>query len=218
MNFQCIIFDCDGVLVDSEATSIAILLEIGATIGFQMEHQAAVEHFSGQSLFSSLEYMEQQVGRSFPSNIIEEFRNRTYEAFRRNIKAVPGVRAVLEDLALPRCVASNAPLEKIRLNLGLLDLLPFFGEALYSAYTVERWKPDPTLFLHAAQQMGYAPEACAIVEDSVSGVQAARAGGFTVFGYAPQPHRAALLKEAGAHTFTHMHELPQLWSNYETGI
>lgn len=212
MKFQCIIFDCDGVLVDSEATSIAILLELGDMIGFNMDQEEAMERFSGQSLFSCLEYMESEAGQSFPEDVIDTFRERSFAAFRRNIQAVPGIRSVLEGLSVPRCVASNAPLDKIRLNLGLLDLLPFFDDQLYSAYTVQRWKPDPALFLHAAEQMGYAPADCAIVEDSMAGVQAARAGGFTVFGYAPNDQRAALLREAGAHTFSHMRELPKLWS------
>lgn len=212
MKPQCIIFDCDGVLVDSEATSIAVLLELGATIGFEMELSAAVDHFSGQSLFTALQYMEAKVGRKFPDDIIDQFRARTYTAFRQNLQAVPGIRAVLEGLTLPRCVASNAPLEKIQLNLGLLDLLDFFDGHLFSAYMVQQWKPDPALFLHAAAQMGYAPDQCLVVEDSTAGVRAAIAGGFPVVGYAHQPQRAQGLAEAGAtHLIAHMRDLPQYW-------
>ncbi len=209
---QCIIFDCDGVLVDSEATSIAVLLELGAKIGFELELAPAMEQFSGQSLGYCLKYMEEQTGRAFAADVIEAFRERTFTAFRQNLKAVPGIRAVLEALQLPRCVASNAPLEKMELNLGLLDLLDFFDGHLFSAYMLQRWKPDPSLFLYAAEQMGFAPEQCLVVEDSTAGVQAALAGGFTVVGYAHQPQRAAQLTEAGAHhLITHMRDLPQYW-------
>lgn len=212
MKPQCIIFDCDGVLVDSEATSIAVLLELGATIGFEMELAAAIDHFSGQSLFTVLQYMEAQTGHQFPDDIIDQFRARTYTAFRQNLQAVPGIQTVLQALQLPRCVASNAPLEKIQLNLGLLNLLDFFDGRLFSAYSIQKWKPDPTLFLHAAAQMGYTPDQCLVVEDSTAGIQAAVDGGFTVVGYAHHPQRAQQLAEAGAHhLIAHMHELPQHW-------
>lgn len=212
MTPQCIIFDCDGVLVDSETTSIAILLELGAKIGFKMDLAAAVDHFSGQSLLYCLQYMEDKTGQQFAPDVMDEFRERTFTAFRRNIQAVPGIRTVLEELQLPCCVASNAPLEKIELNLGLLDLLDFFDGHLFSAYTLQRWKPDPALFLHAAATMGYAPDQCLVIEDSPSGVQAAKAGGFTVVGIAHHAQRAHSLREAGAHhLITHMRELPQYW-------
>jgi HAD superfamily hydrolase (TIGR01509 family) len=210
MRFEGIIFDCDGVLVDSEAMSIGILLRLGKTIGFELDAALAVEQFSGVALQQTLRYMEQQSGRKFPSNIVQHYRRLTYEAFRKNIQAVPGVRVLLEELAVPRCVASNAPQKKIRLNLGLLNLLPYFGKHIYSAYDVERWKPDPTLFLYAAEQLGLAPENCAVVEDSLAGVQAGIAGGFTVFGYA-NGRRAKELSEAGAVVFDNMNQLPQLW-------
>lgn len=208
---KCIIFDCDGVLVDSEATSIAVLLELGRSIGFELDLETAIERFSGESLMSCLEYIETQTGRSFPDDVIEQFRTLTYTTYKRNLQAIPGIRSLLEGLTLPRCVASNAPLEKIQLNLGILDLLPFFDGHLFSAYTLERWKPDPALFLHAAEKMGFAPSDCVVVEDSTAGVQAARAGGFKVFGYAPSPHRAAALQAAGAEVFEHMSQLPSLW-------
>ncbi|MGH1334810.1 MAG: HAD family hydrolase [Aureispira sp.] len=217
MKFKAIIFDCDGVLVDSEAMSMGILLQLGQQIGFEMDQQEALEQFSGVALQQILAYMEKHGQQKFPADIIEEYRRLTYEAFRQNIQAVPGIRALLQKMTLPRCVASNAPQEKIRLNLGLLELLPYFGEHIYSAYDVERWKPAPHLFLHAAEKLGFIPQECAVVEDSLAGVQAAKAGGFTVFGYA-HGHRANELAQAGAIVFDHMDKLPQLWETYDPSL
>lgn len=217
MNFKCIIFDCDGVLVDSESMSIGILLKLGKKIGFKLDKATALELFSGVALQQILQYMEEQSQQEFPPNIIKQYRYLTYEAFRQNIQAVPGIQEVLENLAVPFCVASNAPQEKIRLNLGLLKLLPYFGEYIYSAYDIESWKPEPDLFLYAAKNMGFAPKDCAVVEDSLAGVQAAITGGFTVFGYA-QGKKAQTLAEAGAIVFDHMDKLPQLWKKHAPSL
>jgi HAD superfamily hydrolase (TIGR01509 family) len=154
--------------------------------------------------------MESQTQQKFPPTIIQDYRQRTYEAFKRNIQAVPGVEQVLQSLQVPCCVASNAPKEKLQLNLGLLKLLPYFNGHIYSAYEVQHWKPEPHLFLYAAQQLGFEPAECAVVEDSLAGVLAARAGGFTVFGYA-HGLRATTLAQAGAIVFDNMDKLPQLW-------
>ena len=210
MKFKAVIFDCDGVLVDSEAMTIEVLLLLGQQIGFEMDKQAATERFAGVALQEILQYMESQAQQKFPSTIIQDYRQRTYEAFKRNIQAVPGIEQVLQSLQVPCCVASNAPKEKLQLNLGLLKLLPYFHGHVYSAYEVQRWKPAPDLFLYAAQQLGFAPAECAVVEDSLAGVQAAKAGGFTVFGYA-HGVRAHSLAQAGAIVFDNMDNLPQLW-------
>lgn len=215
--FKCIIFDCDGVLVDSESMSIGVLLKLGKKIGFELKEELAVERFSGVALQQVLHYMEEQTQQKFPSTIIDDYRQLSYKAFRQDIQAVPGIPSLLEQLTVPFCVASNAPQEKIRLNLGLLQLLPYFGEYIYSAYDIERWKPEPDLFLHAAQNMGFAPKDCAVVEDSLAGVQAATAGGFTVFGYA-RGHRARELSKAGAIVFDHMDKLPQLWKKHAPSL
>lgn len=217
MNFKCIIFDCDGVLVDSESMSIGILLELGKKIGFHLDKAIAMEQFSGVALQQILAYMEEQSQQKFPPNIIQQYRYLTYQAFKKNIQAVPGVQDLLENLEVPFCVASNAPQEKIRLNLGLLKLLPYFGEHIYSAYDIECWKPEPDLFLYAAQNMGFAPQDCAVVEDSLAGVQAAKAGGFTVFGFA-HGKRGKELQAAGAIVFDHMDKLPQLWEKHAPSL
>ena len=137
------------------------------------------------------------------------YRERSYALFKFSLQPVEGIREVLESLPNQKCVASNGPLPKMKLNLGLTGLKDFFDENLFSAYIVGHWKPDPRLFLHAAQQMGFEPRDCIVIEDSHHGVTAANAAGMEVFGYAGRtPFQK--LEEAGATVFTAMQELPNL--------
>lgn len=209
MKYNCIIFDCDGVLVDSEATSIGVLVDLAAEAGYTMDMNTAIHLFSGQSLQYCFDYIQQHVDQALPATITQEYRQRSYKAFKSDLKAIPGIHELLQRLSVPRCVASNAPLEKIELNLGLLKLTHFFDGHIFSAYQIQKWKPAPDLFLHAAQQMGFAPEECVVIEDSLAGVQAARAGGFDVYGYA-SPRTTTILEEAGAKVFHDMNLLDQL--------
>lgn len=206
MKFKCIIFDCDGVLVDSEATSIGVIVDLAAEMGHSMNLQAAIAEFSGHSLQYCFEYIEEASGQKFPSNIATIYRERSFEAFEKTLKPIPGIHQVLERLTLPRCVASNAPQEKIRFNLDLLELRSFFGDHIFSAYDIQKWKPEPDLFLLAAQKMGFEPKDCLVVEDSLAGVLAAKAGGFEVMGYA-SARTAEQLEKAGATVFYDMNLL-----------
>ncbi|WP_052593978.1 HAD family hydrolase [Aureispira sp. CCB-QB1] len=206
MKFKCIIFDCDGVLVDSEATSIGAIVDLAQEMGYSMSLEQAIGEFSGQSLQYCFDYIEKASGQKFPANIVHIYRARTYEAFEKSLQPIPGIHAALERLTLPRCVASNAPQEKIRLNLGLLKLTHFFQDNIFSAYDIQKWKPQPDLFLHAAKTMGFAPHECLIVEDSLAGVTAAKTGGFEVLGYASK-RTAKQLEEAGATVFYDMNLL-----------
>lgn len=206
MKFKCLIFDCDGVLVDSEATSIGAIVDLAEEIGYSMSLESAIAEFSGQSLQYCFEYIEKASGQQFPPNIVNTYRERTYEAFEKSLKPIPGIHQLLERLTLPRCVASNAPQEKIRLNLGLLELTPFFEGNIFSAYDIQKWKPEPDLFLHAAETMGFKPKDCLVIEDSLAGVLAAKAGGFEVMGYA-SVRTATQLEKAGATVFYDMNLL-----------
>jgi len=207
--FKCIIFDCDGVLVDSEATTMQVLVDMAKDVGVEITLAEATKAFSGYYLSYCFDYINKRSATRLPENAIELFRKRTYAAFRTNIQPVPGIHALMQGLDRPRCVASNGPLEKIELNLRLIDLIDYFDGNLFSAYQIQQWKPKPDLFLHAAEQMGFAPKDCAVIEDSVAGVQAAVAGGFEVFGYAKE-HSAEDLKDAGAHVFYAMNALNDL--------
>ena len=204
-----VIFDCDGVLVDSEPLQIQALLDVAAKLGFSMPHAAAVERFRGASMAEVVRVVEEQIGRATPAAFVPDVRAHQAVVFGRSLRAIDGVREAIEAIPLPRCVASSGPLDKIRLSLQLTGLHAFFGDHLFSAYDVGSWKPAPGLFLHAAARMGAAPGDCIVIEDSVVGVQAGVAAGMRVLGYAG-PDRAGELAAAGAHVFGAMSGLPRL--------
>lgn len=209
MKFKCIIFDCDGVLVDSEATSTGVIVDIAKDHGVDLDLEYAINEFAGQSLSYCLGYIQERSKVPLPSNIISVFRERTFKAFQSDLKPIPGIRDLLSRLSCSVCVASNAPVNKIEFNLGLLNMLDYFNGNLFSAYQINKWKPEPDLFLYAAEKMGFLPEDCVVIEDSVTGVKAAKAGGFEVFGYASE-RSAKKLKEAGAVVFYDMNVLDEL--------
>jgi HAD superfamily hydrolase (TIGR01509 family) len=205
----CVIFDCDGVLVDSEVLGIKILLAMTAEYGVRVELEQAVKDLSGRRLKEAIQMLQTQAQADFPADLEQQFRAKSYEIFEREVLPVEGIREVLEALPVPYCVASSGPVEKICLNLTITGLIPYFEQRIFSAYEINSWKPDPGIFLHAARQMGFTPDECVVIEDSLAGIQAAKAGGFKVFGYA-NGHNARDLEEAGATVFHHMRELPAL--------
>ncbi|MGA5130703.1 HAD-IA family hydrolase [Streptomyces olivoreticuli] len=206
-----VIFDCDGVLVDSETLSAQVMRAMAAEAGLTVAREDALPLIRGRKVAEWVAELGEGLGRPLPDTFIPEFRRRTAVAFAAELRAVPNVEQVLRTLALPFCTASSAPAEKVRLTLGLTGLLPYFEDRIYSAYDVGAWKPDPGLFRHAAADMGVAPERCAVVEDSLVGVQAGVAAGMTVFGYAPPGSGTdGPLRDAGALTFASMERLPAL--------
>jgi HAD superfamily hydrolase (TIGR01509 family) len=209
MGFDLVIFDCDGVLVDSEPLSNRVLAERLTAIGVAVTAEECVRDFMGRSLTAVLAEVEQRLGRAVPAGFADAYYEESFAAFARELEPVAGIHAALDEIALPSCVASSGPHAKIRHNLALTGLLERFEGRIFSAADVEHGKPAPDLFLHAAAIMGAAPERCVVVEDAPAGVQAGRAAGMTVLGYAGLTD-AATLGAAGARTFTDMTELPGL--------
>lgn len=204
-------FDADGVLVDSERLSIAIEASILAELGWPLGEAEIVDRFVGRSAA----YMCAEVGRHIgrPVDWAAEFEPRYVEAFERELTAVPGVVDALDAvdaLGFETCVASSGSHERLRLTLGITGLLARFEGRIFSADDVARAKPDPAVFLHAAATMGVEPARCAVVEDSVAGVAAARAAGMTAFGFASGVTPAHELAARGAATFDAMAALPAL--------
>ncbi len=217
MTKRLIIFDCDGVLVDSETLGSQVMRELAAAEGLYFSSGQALEFIRGRKVAEWVEQLETRLGRALP-DFVPLFRSRSAERFSTELQAVPHVRHVIEGLELPFCTASSAPREKILHTLGLTGLLPHFRDRIYSAYEVGSWKPDPGLFLHAAADLGMSATHCAVVEDSQVGVQAGVAAGMTVFGYAPpESGTAARLASEGAVTFSSMKELPGLLHQWRTG-
>jgi HAD superfamily hydrolase (TIGR01509 family) len=187
-----------------------VLVDVVAELGVRLELEEAIALFRGCKMAECVREIERRLGRPVPTDFVTGLRARTADAFRIGLQAVPGVKTIIESLRIPICVASSGPPEKIRLSLGLTGMLPRFEGRIFSAYDVGVWKPDPGLFLHAARTMGVAPGECAVVEDSVLGVQAGVAAGMTVFGFAADGWDADALSNAGATVFRSMESLSEL--------
>ncbi|NEC09508.1 HAD-IA family hydrolase [Streptomyces sp. SID7909] len=214
-----VIFDCDGVLVDSETLSALVLHEMALAEGLDLPPDRALVFLRGRKVAEWVAELGEQLGRPLPESFVPDFRDRTAALFADQLRAVPYVRHVLDGLPVPFCTASSAPRQKIVTTLGLTGLLPYFEDRIYSAYEVGVWKPDPGLFLHAASDLGVPAERCAVVEDSEVGVRAGVAAGMTVFGYAPpRSGTESALAAAGAVTFDSMRQLPGLLEGWRAGV
>jgi HAD superfamily hydrolase (TIGR01509 family) len=208
-----VIFDCDGVLVDTETISSREMAVSIRRAGLQMDYEEVKATFKGESLANVAAAVEQRLGRALAAGWLDEFQARRAEAFRAGLRPVAGAQAVVEaviEAGLDACVASQASLAKMHLTLGLTRLRSLFDdERLFSSDMVPRGKPAPDLFLHAAASLGHQPESCVVIEDGVAGVRAARAAGMRVIGYAADSDPAALLN-AGAEIVHDMGEVPSL--------
>ena len=193
--YKCIIFDCDGVLVDSEPISIQLLVDMANSYGANIDLAYGMKHFKGSFFDACKKNIAQLTQKPIPDSFQDDYRKLSFEAFRKGIKPIEGIKNVLDNLGIPFCVASSGPENKIKLNLELSGLLPYFENKIFSCYTIQKWKPDPAVFLWAAKTMGFKPEDCVIVEDSLSGVLAAKAGGFDVFGFTAHDYNNELEKE-----------------------
>ena len=207
--YTLIIFDCDGVLVDSETLANRVLVERVQELGLVLTLQEALTLFRGCKMADCVAAISERFGRPLPDDFVATLRARTAEAFRRDLQAVSGVHAALRRITAPVCVASSGPREKITLALSITGLLPRFAGRIFSSYEIGSWKPAPDLFLHAAATLGATPGSCAVVEDSALGVRAGITAGMRVFAYVTAPD-AMELESLGATTFQHMDELPAL--------
>jgi HAD superfamily hydrolase (TIGR01509 family) len=212
-----IIFDCDGVLVDSELLSCGCLSEVLAGYGINLGVDEALELFVGRSVAAVREYYQAR-GKPLPDAFAAELKAKVHGSFAASLLPIEGVGTVLQRLRLPVCVASSSDLDRVALSLGITGLFGYFAGRLYSAQMVKRGKPAPDLFLHAAVAMGIEPGRTLVIEDSVSGVTAAKAAGMTVWGFTGGSHYAsrdgrAILQSAGAdRVFARMSEFwPEGW-------
>lgn len=212
-SFDLVIFDCDGVLVDSEILACEGLSLLLTRHGIPADLDYVMRHFQGRSLASLVDHYHQR-GYELPEGFRDEVRGWIGARFRAALRPIDGVGAVLGELGLPRCVASSSERVRVDLSLQLTGLDAHFGDCVYTAEQVVRGKPAPDLFLYAAQCMRVAPQRALVIEDSVSGVLAARAAGMQVWGFTGGSHYrgrdgCALLAEAGAQrVFNHM---TQFW-------
>lgn len=206
---ELVIFDCDGVLVDSERLAIQLNIQMLAEYGYQATEAEIVEHFVGRSLASIMQRIEVMLGRPVPQ-WREQWMTRMTALHASQLLPVQGIVSALDALPLPVCVASSGGHGKIRHSLDVTGLRPYFGDRLFSAADVDLGKPAPDLFLHAARTLGVAPSACVVVEDSRPGVQAARAAGMRSFGYSGGVTPSERLSGGGTVVFDDMRRLPEL--------
>ena len=201
MRFDLVIFDCDGVLIDSELLSVRADRECLAEDGIELSAEEILDRYTGISLAAMLSDLEARHGRPLP-DFAQRHRDRLRRLFEADLRPIPGVTDVLDSLACRVCVASSSTPERLRHALSLVGLFDRFDPNVFSTAAVARGKPAPDLFLYAAARMGVAPQRCVVVEDSIPGVAAAVAAGMVAIGFAGgshcRPGDAARLAEAGA--------------------
>ncbi|MCB2108989.1 MAG: HAD family hydrolase [Rhodobacteraceae bacterium] len=216
---RLIVFDCDGVLVDSEGISNRILADLISEAGWPMTTTECRRAFVGRRLDDVVKQVEERLMKPLPVNWLESFELLRNTAFQRHLQPIPYIAEALDQIAaagLAQCVASSGQLTKTRFTLKLTGLSKYFAEShMFSARSVARGKPFPDVFLHAAASLGFAPDECVVIEDSVVGVQAALAAGMACLGYCPNDQEAGMseraeLGAAGAQCFDNMRTLPGL--------
>ena len=209
---ELVIFDCDGVLVDSEPIINRVHASVLTACGYSITARELVERFCGMSDPEMLAVIERDWGRAVPASYGERVGAMMENGFRRSLRAIEGVTEVLDWLQLPVCVASSSAPEQIRGKLQLTGLLRHFSENLFSATMVARGKPAPDLFLYAARRLATVPERCLVIEDSPAGIDAAVAAGMSAIGFCGGSHcglghRARLLDHGEAFVIDDMRQL-----------
>jgi HAD superfamily hydrolase (TIGR01509 family) len=205
MRPELVIYDCDGVLVDTEPIANPALAAMLTAEGYPIDSHECAERFTGRPVPETVREVEQDLGRSLPADFTDRLYRRVIDEFVSEPRLVPGVREAIEGVPGRRCVASSSGPGYLREVLGAAGLWRCF-ERVFSAVEVEHGKPAPDLFLHAASSLGVPPARCLVIEDSPAGVQAARAAGIPVLGYAGTVGVARLARE-GAEAFSSMSEL-----------
>ncbi|ESW66963.1 HAD family hydrolase [Mesorhizobium sp. M1060] len=216
MTPELVIFDCDGVLVDSEALSVSALLGMISAAGGSVSEDAAYEHFLGKSMKSVREILLRDFTIDITDVHLTDMRVELMRKFREELKPIPGISDILPRLGVPCCVASSGTLDRIRYALDVTGLLGLLEPHLFSAAMVARGKPAPDLFLHAAAAMRAHPGNCIVIEDSPAGIAAARAAGMRVFAFTGGSHagnpalKARLASSEPDFIFADMLQLPDL--------
>ncbi|MFD9285927.1 HAD family hydrolase [Streptomyces mirabilis] len=212
MRYDLVIFDNDGVLVDSEPISNAILAAYLTELGHPTSYEESIRDYMGSAMHRIHELVQERSGQRLPEDFDDVFHGRVFAAFERELQPVPGAVQLLEKLAadeVPYCVASSGSHERIRVGHRKTGLDRWFDEGrVFSSQDVGRGKPAPDLFLYAAERMGVAPERCVVVEDSPLGVRAANAAGMDVYGFTAMTPAAKLT--GATQLFSELGELADL--------
>jgi HAD superfamily hydrolase (TIGR01509 family) len=207
---ELVIFDCDGVLIDSERLAVRVDVLMLRELGWPLSEEEVIERFVGRSDRDTQAAIEAQLGRKLPDGWEKQFKPLYDQTFAADLAPVEGVLEALDEITLPSCIASSGTHEYLRHMLGLTGLYDRFAGRIFSVEDVATGKPAPDLFLHAARRMTAKPGGCVVVEDSRAGVQAARAAGMRVLAFAGGLSTAELLDGPNTIVFDDMRDLPWL--------
>ena len=218
--FELIIFDCDGVLVDSERITAEVFSKVlKEECGLSLSLDDMLETFLGQSSQQCLKIIEKMMGSKPPPGLEARYQNDINLALKESVTAVNGIERALAEISIPYCVALGGSHEKMRTTLGKTNLLEQFEGKLHSALDVPRGKPFPDIFLHSAKSMNcLEPSRCLVIEDSPLGVEGGVAAGMVVFGFAELMKEARLIESGAHHTFRKMGTLAHEIASYEQAI
>lgn len=208
-NFELVIFDCDGVLVDSERIANEVFANVlNEECGFTLSLDDMFQTFVGHSSSQCMAIIEEMLGEEPPPHLERRYKDEINHALAMSVTAIPGIEKAIAEISMPFCVASSGSHDKMKTTLGKTKLLQYFEGKLYSTSDVKRGKPFPDIYLHAARKMGVLdPSKCLVIEDSPLGVKGGVSAGMVVFGYTELMDKNRLL-EAGAHyTFSNMSNL-----------
>jgi HAD superfamily hydrolase (TIGR01509 family) len=209
-----VIFDCDGVLIDSEGLAHQALVETLGDYGLHITLEEALEKYAGVSTASETADLVARFKTNLPPEFKEKKTARRNQLFEQSLKSIPGICDFVDALSCKKCIASSSTQERLRHSLGLVGLWNRFAPHIFDAAMVNNGKPAPDLFLFAADQMGVPPSGCLVIEDSVAGVRAAKAANMRVFGFTGASHCGAghadiLRREGAEQVFVHMNEIAE---------
>ncbi|HHQ4310640.1 TPA: 6-phosphogluconate phosphatase [Serratia fonticola] len=208
---ECVLFDCDGTLVDSEVLCSKAYVHMFAHYGIELALEEVFKKYKGIKLYEIIELVNAEHGVNLPASDLEPiFRQEVARLFDAELQPIAGARELLAQMIAPMCTVSNGPVSKMQHSLGLTDMLSYFDDRLFSGYDIQRWKPDPAIVFHAAQQMQVPVERCILVDDSVAGAQAGIAAGIPVFYFCADPHNQPI-DHPLVTTFDDLAQLPALW-------
>ena len=209
MNTKCILFDCDGTLVDSENITNRVVANMAGELGISMTLREAQIKFGGKTLDAVIYGMKEMSGKDIPADWLPRLVKEVSKAYETDLQPIEGIKKLLDSIDIPICVASNGEPRHVKGSLMLTGLNGYFNENVFTASEVNRPKPAPDLFLHAAQKMGFKPKDCVVIEDSIPGVTAAVNANIKVYGLV-KLCSAEELESAGAIPFKTMNELSEL--------
>lgn len=208
---ECVLFDCDGTLVDSEVLCSKAYVHMFAHYGIEQALEEVFKKYKGIKLYEIIELVNAEHRVNLPASDLEPiFRQEVARLFDAELQPIAGARELLAQMNAPMCTVSNGPVSKMQHSLGLTDMLSYFDDRLFSGYDIQRWKPDPAIVFHAAQQMQVPVERCILVDDSVAGAQAGIAAGIPVFYFCADPHNQPI-DHPLVTTFDDLAQLPALW-------